>query len=167
MQDFASSRLVMEAKSMNAAIKQLGYQLMWILRQIVKQKVKVTMTEPDGSPIVIDWESDREVFERGDPTEINNLRAKEDYLVTIKAGSGQPGGQQQLQAQAMELFREGAIDREALLDMLQFPNRQAISPRMRSKELEDIQAKAFGRGMGVSISEDVKKQDAPGRRKKP
>ena len=47
----------------------------------------------------IDWNSDRQTFLRGNPIEIQRLRAKEDYLVVIRAGTGAPGAQQQQQAQ--------------------------------------------------------------------
>ncbi len=165
LQQFASSRLALSATFFNAAIRQLGYQLMWILRGIAKEKIKITITMPDGTPKVIDWESDRKVFEKGDPTEIQNLRRTEDYLMTIKAGTGKPGAQDQQQAQSLELFNNNAIDREALLDNLQYPNRQAIAPRMRAKELEDLTTAAEGRAIGLSVATAIK-ETSPGRKKK-
>lgn len=165
LNSMASSRVALEQQFFNAAVRQLGYQLMWILRGILKQSIKVTVTQADGTPELIDWESDRKVFEKDDPTEIRQLRATEDYLVTIKSGTGKPGGADQQQAQALELYRENAIDREALLDTIQFPGRQAVISRIRNKELEDIKLKATAKELGVGISETIK-QDRPGRRKK-
>lgn len=159
LQQFASSRLALEAKFFKVAAKQLFYQLMWIVRAIVKANIKVEVTLPTGTSMVVDWKSDNDVFERGDPTEIQELRAREDYLVTVKAGTGAPGAQAQQHAAFSQLYKEGAIDREAYLDGIQFPNRQAVVKRIRGQELEDINARATGRALGVSIGDLVKKSD--------
>lgn len=158
---FASSRLALEAKFFKVAVKQLFYQLMWLCRSIVKATIKVKVTLPTGQNMTVDWKSDREVFERGDPTEIQKLRTREDYLIDIKAGTGAPGGQAQQQAGFERLYKVGAIDREEYLKGIQFPDRQAVVQRMRAQELEDIQAKAAGRQLGVSIGDIVKKADSP------
>jgi len=165
LQAFASSRLVAETKAMNAAVKQMGRQLMWIIRQWVKEKITVTISMPDQSKKQIDWESDRKIFEKGDPNEIEALRKSEDYLIKIRAGSGDFGAKQAQQAQALELYREKAIDRPALLDALEYPNRQQIISRMNQQEMDDIKAKAIGKEVGVGLGEQIK-QAAPGRRPK-
>lgn len=164
LQQYASSRLALSAKFFNVGIKQLGYQLMWLIRQTYDQKITVAVSMADGSSSTFDWQSDRKVFEKGDPTEIDLLRATEDYQVTIKAGTGQPGGQKQ-QGPMLELFRENAIDREALLDSMEYPGRQVITKRMRAKELEDIKAKAEGHELGINIGEEIR-QNRAGRRPK-
>ena len=165
LQQFASSRLALEAALFNEAIIELGYQLMWILRAIVKNTIKVMVEMPDGKKETIDWTSDREVFERGDPIEIRTLRAREDYLVTIKAGTGAPGAQAAQQSNAQSLFNDKAIDRQAYLDQIQYPGRNDIVQRMEQKELQDMQNKAFGKAMGVSVGDAIK-QEEPGRREK-
>lgn len=165
LQNFASSRLALSAKFFNAAMRQLFYQLMWILRATVRQKIKVKITLPDGTNTEIDWESDHKVFARGNPQEIQQLRARENYLVTIKAGSGKPGAQEQQQAQALELYREKAINREALLNTLQWPGRDRVLTQMRQEELEDIRTRAEGKELGLALNEQLK-QSRPGRRDK-
>lgn len=165
LQQFASSRLALEARFFNTAVKQLGYQLMWILRMIVKSNLKLTVQLPTGKTQTIDWESDRDVFERGDPNEIQMLRAREDYLVNIKAGTGSPGAKQSQIAYFQSLFNDNAIDRAAFLDGIEFPNRAAINERMRSDELENIAAMGFGKELGANIKEFLK-QASPGRREK-
>lgn len=164
LQQYASSRLALSAKYFNQGIKQLGYQLMWLIRQHYDQKITVPVTMPDGSQTMFDWESDRKIFETGDPTEISDLRKKEDYQIVIKAGTGNPGGPKQ-QGPMLELFRENAIDREALLDALEFPGRQFVNQRMRNNELENIKAKAEAHELGVNVGEELR-QNRPGRRKK-
>jgi hypothetical protein len=62
LQQFASSRLALEARFFNTAIKQLGYQLMWILRATVKSSISMSVTLPTGETEKIDWKSDRVVF---------------------------------------------------------------------------------------------------------
>jgi hypothetical protein len=165
LQQYASSRLSQAAQFFNVGIKQLGRQIMWLIRQSYDQKIKIQVTLPDGTTESFDWESDRLVFEKGDPTEIDRLRATEDYLVMIKPGSGAPGGKQQQTSSLLELFRENAIDREALLDGMEFPNRQVMLQRMRNKELEDIKTKAEAKELGVSMSDQIKQLRA-GRRPK-
>jgi hypothetical protein len=164
-QQFASSRLALAAKLYNTAARKLGRQLMWILRATIKEDIKVLVTMPDGKQEEIDWRSDRKVFDSGDPTKIRQLRATQDYMITIKASTGMPGAVQQEQARASGLFNDKAIDREAYLDAIQYPGRRNIVDRMRAQELEDIQAAGIGRQLGVNLKEAVK-QEQPGRRKK-
>jgi hypothetical protein len=165
LQQFASSRLALSAKFFNGAARKLGRQGMWIVRATVKEAIKVQVTMPDGKQEEIDWESDRKTFDGGNPNAIRNLRAKEDYMITIKASTGMPGAVQQEQARASGLFNDKAIDREAYLDAIQYPGRRNIVDRMRAQELEDIQAAGIGRQLGVNLKEAVK-QEQPGRRKK-
>lgn len=165
LQQYASSRLALSATLFNSVIRQLGYQLMWILRGTIKEAIKCEVILPDGTKQLIDWESDKEVFDRGDPNEIQQLRARENYMITIKAGTGRPGAKDQQQDQALALWRERAIDRTATLDALEYPDRQNIIKRMRDQEIEDLEIKAFSKEIGVSASEQIK-QSRPGRRTK-
>jgi hypothetical protein len=159
MRQQASARMALEVQYWNAAMKQLCYQLAWNIRQTMDEKIKITVTMPDNSVQTIDWESDRKVFERGDPNEIARLRAQEDYLIEIKAGTGDPNGKQNMQQQNLELFRVNAIDRQAFLDNIQYPGRQMIIPRMRQKELEDIEAMGTAKQLGVGLRNEIKKTE--------
>lgn len=165
LQQFASSQLALSAHFSNLAAKQLTYQLMWILRAILPEEIKLLVTMPDGTQKTIDWKSDRRVFERGDPIEIRKLRTEQDYMVIIRAGTGNPGAQQQQRAEAKELFNDRAIDREAFLDAIQYPNRQVIVERMKANEMQEIEARAIGKELGIGIGEQIK-QNRPGRRDK-
>lgn len=138
---------------------------MWWIRATVRSQMKVVVELPNGEEQTIDWKSDRAVFEEGDPIKIRDLRMRENYLVVIKAGTGSPGAQQAQQAGAQSLYNDKAIDREAFLDSIEYPGRQAITSRMRDRELEDIKAKAEGKALGVSVGEQIK-QEKPGRRPK-
>lgn len=160
-EQYESSRLALEAKFFRVASVQIFYQLMWFVRALVRSKIKLQLKLPTGEQMTVDWKSDREVFERGDPTEIQNLRAREDYTVGIRAGTGAPGAQAQQHAAFSQLYKEGAIDRQAYLEGIQFPGRDDIVKRMRNQELEDINAKAQGRAMGLTIGDTLRKADSP------
>jgi hypothetical protein len=160
LQQFASSRLALEAKFFKVAVKQLGYQLSWLLRAIVKSNIRLTVALPDGTNQVVDWKSDKEVFDSGDPVKVQHLRATEDYMIDFKPGTGSPGAQAQRQGYFQQLYQIGLIDREAALDGIEFPNRAAVAQRMRQKELEDISARAAGRGLGVSIGDFLRASDS-------
>ncbi len=164
-QQFASSRLALAAKFFNGMARKLGRQGMWILRAIISESIKLQVDMPDGTKEDVDWVSDKKVFDGNDPVAIRQLRAKEDYLITIKASTGMPGAVQQEQARAGGLFNDKAIDREAYLDAIQYPGRRNIVDRMRKQELEDIESAGIGRQLGVNMKETVK-QMQPGRRKK-
>lgn len=159
LNQFASSRLALESSYFRVAMKQLFYQLMWLLRVTVKSNIKVQVQLPTGEQQVVDWKSDRDVFARGNPWEIQALRAKEDYLIKIKPGTGAPGAQAQQHAMFSQLYKEGAIDRKAYLDGIQFPGRDDIVSRIRSQELEDLYSKGVGRAVGLSLNDILKAGD--------
>lgn len=165
LQQYASSRLALSARFFNVGIKQLGYQLMWLIRQFYDQEIKVTYTQPDGTPGVINWESDRKTFETGDPDAIQKLRKEEDFTVAIKAGTGQPGQSGNAASSLLEYFKEGLIDREATLDGMQFPNRQSVLARIKKQEESGAFNKAAGKQLGVNLNQEIREAE-PGRREK-
>lgn len=167
LQQYASSRLALEAGFFEAAVKQLGYQLMWILRRVVQGTITVTVKIPaTGEVLKIDWKSDRDVFESNNPIAIQQLRAKEDYLIGIKAGTGSPGAEGQKMASAVNLFDKKLIDRQAALDAMEYPDRDAIVQRFKGAENEDAFNAAFAKEMGVNFKEAMKRNQ-PGRKEKP
>ncbi len=160
----ASKRLALELKNFNVSVKRLGYHLMWLIRQNYDAEVELPIRMPDGQVINYSWKSDRKIFEKGDPNEIAKLRAKEDYAVGIKPGTGTPGGAPSMPP-LMDMFRHGLIDREATLDGYQFPGRQFVNTRMRKQQLEDITAKSAGKAAGIPIADEIKKMKADAREK--
>jgi hypothetical protein len=159
MKQQASARMATEVQYWNAAVEELGYQLAWLCRQTMDENIKITTLLPDGTPETIDWKSDRKIFERGDPNEIARLRAQEDYLVEIKAGTGEPNGKEGQDARLKDMFRLNAIDRQAYLDGIEFSGRQNILPRMRQKEIEDITAMGAAKQIGVGLRNEIKKTE--------
>ncbi len=160
----SSKRLALELKQFNVSVKRLGYHLMWLIRQTYDANIELPVKMPDGQVIKYSWKSDRKIFEKGDPNEIAKLRATEDYAVSIKAGTGTPGGAPSMPP-LIEMFKANLLDREATLDGYQVAGRQFINQRMRQKELEDIKAKAEGKAAGIPIGEEIRKMKPDAREK--
>jgi hypothetical protein len=165
MQQFASSRLQLKAKSLASAVKELTFQVMWLLRYVMDENVQVQVTMPDGSSQTINWESDKAIFETGDEEQIADLISRESYVVDIKAGTGTPNAQAAQQNVADKLYDMKALTREALLDAYQYPNRQVINKQLDEKEKNDVAAEAMGRKVGMRVAQ-IEKESGPGRRTK-
>lgn len=169
LQQFASSRLAMKAKYLQAAVKELYFHLMWWVRAVYNENISVDVTMPDGTPQKVDWNSDRAIFQTGTEDQRARLVSSQSYIVDIKAGTGTPNAAQARQAMADHLFDRNAIDRIAYLDAYEYPERKAINERKRKEELENIKASAYGRQLGYNIEKIQKnagKADGPGRREK-
>jgi hypothetical protein len=72
-------------------------------------------------------------------TVMQNLKYP-DMDVEVKIGPSVPYSQALLYEQAKEFFALGLIDRKAVLDITNFPNKEEIMQRMEQKEQEQIQA---------------------------
>lgn len=166
LQTFASSRVARKAKYISKAVKDVTFQVQWLIRATYDENIKVQVTLPDGSSGSTDWMSDRATFESGDMEEIDNLISRESWMIGIKAGTGTPNAEQARQSVADHLFDRQAIDRAALLDAYQYGNRQEINKRMDQSEKDKVAAQAFGRKMGMRLVEVEKKPDGAGRREK-
>jgi hypothetical protein len=165
LQTFASSRLALKAKMLASAMKELGYQLMWLIRMTYNENIQVQVTQADGSPLAFDWNSDKNVFESGDEDDIAQIMSKEGYLVDIKAGTGTPNAMQAQQEAANQLYDRNALDQTALLDAYQYPGRQGIIQRMANQKPQDIAAAAMGKEFGTNVKE-FEKTRRPGAPKK-
>lgn len=160
LQSQASSRVRMKAKYFAGSVKELGYQIFWLIRRVYDENIKVQVTLPDGSTTSFDWESDKAVFETGDEQEIQRLISQESHFVSIKAGTGDPNAKEARQAAADHLYDRNAIDRIALLDAYEYPNRQEINNRMKNQFRDNIAAEAMGRKLGIATVK-AEKGDRP------
>jgi len=68
------------------------------------------------------------------------LRAPKKLRVVVQTGGDMPMSQAQRADQAIRLFQLESIDRKALLEEVNFPNRQQIDERMEAREQEMMQA---------------------------
>lgn len=151
LQGSASCRVEMKHKQIATAIKELGRQLMWLIRRTYDQKIQVQVANPDGSSDNFDWESDKETFESGDMEEITKLVSMEDFLVDIKLGTGQVGAKEARMQLAFQLYDKKAIPRIELLNAAEYPNRQAVNKQMEDQFKDRIAAEAMGRKLGMSV----------------
>lgn len=150
LQDQASTRTRMKARFIEFALKHVGYQMMWNIRDNYRSGQKVMVIDP------ITQEQKEVVWTPEDAK-------RDDYVVVIQAGSSLPGAKQGAYQQGLQLYRERVVDGEYLLDVAQIPSAQRILQRQRAKYLQDIEAQAAGKALGLSIKEQMKTDERPGR----
>jgi hypothetical protein len=159
-QSGASKRVGMKAKYFAVAAKGVGYQTFWLIRRTYDEKITVQTTLPDQSQANFDWESDKATFETGDEEEIQRIVSQEDHVIDIKTGTGDSNAKQARAQMAMSLYQNNAIDRMALLDANEYPDRQQINQRMQQQFKDRIAAEAAGRKMGIQVVK-AEKGDKP------
>ena len=155
-QSGASRRVAMKAKYFGTAAKEVGRQLFWLMRRTYDEKITVQTILPDGSHASFDWESDKATFETGDDEEIQRIVSQEGHIVDIKTGTGTPDAKAARAQQAMGLYQNNAIDRIALLDANEYPDRQAINQRMAGQFKDRIAAEAGGKELGLKVKEAMR-----------
>ena len=150
IQGMATSVLKMKAELIAEGIKELGYQLMWNIRETYPQNITVNLQEPDGTKTTVNWNEDN---------------ASDDYLVDIESSSGLPGQQDANAQQIIPLYRDGLIDRPAALQALRkiVPDWKYVVARMKQDDLKKIEADAAGKAMGTNIRKlESNKENAGG-----
>lgn len=154
LQDQAGTRTRMKARFIEAGLKECGFILMWLIRSTYESAQKIQIIDPSTQePKEVTWNPD----EAGD----------DDYITVIQAGSSLPGAKQGAYQQALTMYREGIVDDEYVLQTAQIPGAPSIIKRKRSKQLENIQAQAAGKALGLDIKDDTAKTDGrPGRKVK-
>lgn len=153
IQGMATSVLKMKAELIAEGIKDLGYQLMWLIRETYPQNLTVNLQEPDGNKIQVNWNDDD---------------AAEDYLVDIESSSGLPGQQDANINTILPLYREGLIDDVAALQALRklVPDWKNVIQRKKADQLKKIEADAAGRALGLNIKKlESNKEKAGGTQK--
>lgn len=152
LQDQASSRVRMKSRLIENALKQMGFQLQWNIRATYPSELEVTIMDPaSGKPHKIFWNDDE---------------AQEDYSVVIQAGSSLPGAKMGAYKQAMELYREGIVDDEFVLDAAQVPGKVAILNRTEQKRDKRLTVAIEAKELGVAAKERQNYSGQPGRRPK-
>jgi hypothetical protein len=149
VQNMATSVLKMKAELIAEGMKDLGYQLMWLIRETYPENLTVQLQQPDGTQIQVNWNEDN---------------AADDYLVDIESSSGLPGQQDPGAAQVIPLYNAGLIDRPAALQMMRktIPNWQQVASRMQKELLDKIERDAAGRAAGVNIRKLESNKNSPG-----
>jgi hypothetical protein len=155
-QSGASRRVAMKAKYFASAAKEAGRQMFWLMRRTYDEKVTVQTVLPDGSHASFDWESDKATFEAGDEEEILRIVSQEDHIIDIKMGTGTPDAKAARAQMAMGLYQNNAIDRIALLDANEYPDRAAINQRMAAQFKDRIASESAGKELGLRVKEAMR-----------
>jgi hypothetical protein len=165
LQEAASARVALKGQFLADAIIKLYRHLVWLIRRVYDENVSVQVQLPDGSSSSFSWNSNKKIFESGDEDAINKLVSQENFLVTIKAGTGAPNAQAAQQATADKLYDRKCLTRGAYLDVYQWPNRQGIVKELDEQEKQNTAAEALGRTVGLNVKR-LEKMSGPGRREK-
>lgn len=165
LQQFSSSKMKLRSEYSADSMKNLGYQLMWLIRQQYDQKITLDVLQPDGTKTSIDWEADKVTF-NGEDGEKKEVLAREDYLVDIQSGTGTPGAQQQIGGLAKQLYDDNAIDQIEYLKAVKWPNPEAVVARMQEAKGKQIFTEGVGRAFGQNVRKIEKMDGQPGRKEK-
>ena len=112
LQEAAQIRMRLAARFLEYSHKHSAELMLSIIWQFYREPRTVKKKKPDG-----EWEYKDINF--------HNVEVK------IQTGSTMHRNQAVLQQQSLELYKVQAIDREALLEVFDFPNRQAVIERMK------------------------------------
>jgi hypothetical protein len=120
LQVSSTSRVRLKSRLLENALKHLGQLLQWNIRQFYPDSMKVEMIDPrSGDKKEIFWNADA---------------AQADYAVGIEAGSALPGSKTSKQDSARQLYKDGVVDREYAIRMMDLPGADALIERMNKRE---------------------------------
>jgi len=148
LQGSSANGLKMKARLLEQALVHMGYLLQWNIRQVYTSTMEIEIQDPSsGKKVMVKWNPDAD---------------QPDYSVDVQVGSSLPGTKQGAQQLSMQLYDKDAIDRQALLDSLQYPGRNQIVDRINKR----IQLETQFAVQGTSVSLDGKNTGGAGRKKK-
>lgn len=120
LQGASTSRIRLKSRLLETSLEHLGYLLQWNIRQLYPTKMEVELQDTSSGELKkIYW---------------NDNAAQGDYAIEIQTGSSLPGAKQGAAAQAILLWSEDLIDREAALAQMQYPGFASIIKRMNDRE---------------------------------
>jgi hypothetical protein len=146
IQGNAQSRMNMESVYVGTAMKRIGNKFLWLMRQTYKADMSAQVFTPTGEEITVAWNADA---------------FGTDYFTSIDIAANQPGGQQQIIQQAINLKRESLVDRPYCLSVSGIEGWEQIDQRMNKKRQDEIQAQAFARSFGVQVKKAEKDDQGP------
>lgn len=120
LQVSGNARMRLRGRLVENWLKHVGHLLQWNIRQFYPDKLEVELIDPrNGNVIKYSWSQDA---------------AKADYSIQIEAGSSLPGAKQGRQEIGRQLFKDGLIDREYAVAMLDLPGAEPMLQRMKQFE---------------------------------
>jgi len=127
LQEAAQTRIRLKSRYIDYSQKALAERMISIIWQYYQEPRNVRWrSELSG----LDYEYDTVDFGK---VELNEMPT-----VTIRPGSSMATNKSVLRMQSVQLFQMGGIDRRALLDIFEFPNREEIIARMGEGGVQDM-----------------------------
>lgn len=122
LQGASAANIKMKQNLLENAEKEFGYQHQWNIRQVCNRDVSVQLNDPaSGEQLNLNWSADGEQPDSG---------------VSVQVTSSLPANKAGIMSTGLQLFKDAAIDRQALLDQIKYPGRGEIVKRMRQREDE-------------------------------
>jgi len=130
LQEAAQTRLRLKTRGVEYSQKRLAELMVSIIDQYYQE------------PRVVRWQSNLpDVDFEYETVDFKDVQLKAGLPdVLIKPGSTMPTNKSIQRMQAIQLFEAGAIDRRALLDIFEFPNREEILARMGEGDITSMQS---------------------------
>lgn len=122
LQGASAANIKMKQNLLEQALKELGYQMQWNIRQVCDRKASIQLNDPSsGEKLDINWNGDDE---------------QDDYTVNVQVTTSLPANKAGIMSTALQLYKEHVIDRQACLDMIKLANRGEINKRMTDRETQ-------------------------------
>lgn len=120
LQQSSMSRQRLKQRNFERYLKHNGHLLQWNVRQFYPDDMTVELLDPrNGQKKIYKWTAEA---------------AKADYSIQIEAGSSMPGAKQGKEQAGRELYKDGIIDREYAIRMIDLPGADALIERMTKQE---------------------------------
>ncbi len=146
MQGAAQGRLNMQSVYIADAMRRIGEKMLSLMRETYRKGLKAKVFTPEGKQIDVEW---------------NEKDISNEFFVEVDIAANQPGGQQQIMNQAIQLKREELVDRAYVLAVTGIEGWEAIDARMKEHKKEEIFTQAAGKQLGVNIKKIEKADDGP------
>lgn len=132
MQEAAFVSIRDQLKNVEYAMRRIGYMKASLIIDNYTDPRLVSLVGDDGSKSALALRRNHFFI----PTSQGELPLK--YQLLVDAGSSRNTSRKVREDQAMMLFRIGAIDEEALLEAMEFPNAQEVAERVRKAKATGI-----------------------------
>jgi hypothetical protein len=138
LQEAAQTRLRLKSRYLEYSHKRLAEMMISIVWQYYQE------------PRDVRWRSKLAGTDyEYDTVDFGNIPLKELPDVIVKPGSTLPTNKSVLRMQSVQLFQMGGIDRRALLEIFEFPNREEILARMGDGGMQEMGGGQMMQGGGV------------------
>jgi hypothetical protein len=166
LQDAAQTRIRQKSRNLDAFLQNIGQMYLSRVFQFYTVPRIIKMTGDQNANKYFRFQINQERDEKGNAigepvATVTNIEIGEEgpieeeektfnikgrFDVKVDTGSALPFSKVERESRAYQLFDRGLIDREAVFDMIDLPNKEAISQRMAQMEQQMAQAQAMQAG---------------------